>query len=231
MAMLARDLMTRTPLTLPPDAPLATVASIFAERGISGAPVVAQDGRLLGIVTEGDLIRRLSASAEEPRGWLAGFLAPAGRQAADFARVHGRTAQDVMSRHIHGVAEDAPISEVARLIEQHRIRRVPVLRDGVLVGIVSRADLLRALMAPAGEAAADASDAQIRRALQKAMREQPWVDAFYIYPDVKDGVVSFYGYCRNEEVKRGLRVLAEGVPGVKGVQVMVEKQPLPVVTS
>lgn len=227
--MLASDLMTRNPLTLPPEAPLPMVANLFAERGISGAPVVDADGLLLGIVTEGDLIRRLAAEAETPRSWLAEFFRPAARQAADFSRVHGRTAQDVMTRKVLTVAEDTPIGEVARLIEQHGIRRVPVLRDGVLAGIVARADLVRALMAPGAAIAADAADEQIRRALSKVMRDQPWVDAFYIFPDVQDGVVSFYGYCRSEEVKRALRVLAEGVPGVKGVQVMVEKPPLPVV--
>ncbi len=229
--MLARDLMTRSPLTLPPDAPLGVVANLFAERGISGAPVVEPDGRLLGIVTEGDLIRRLAAGAEKPRSWLAEFFRPAARQAADFSRVHGRTAQDVMTRHLHAVAEDTAIGEVARLMEQHGIRRVPVLRDGVLAGIVSRADLVRALMSSGGSIFADAPDEQIRRAVGKAMREQPWVDAFYIYFDVQDGVVSFYGYCKNDEVKRALRVLAEGVPGVKGVEVRLEKPPLPVVTG
>jgi CBS domain-containing protein len=229
--MLARDVMTRDPLTLPPEAPLGVVANLFAERGISGAPVVDADGRLLGIVTEGDLIRRMAAGAEKPRSWLVEFFRPAARQAADFSRVHGRTAQDVMTRHAHAVTEETPIGEVAHLMEQHGIRRVPVLRDGVLVGIVSRADLVRALMAPGATIAADAPDEQIRRAVRKAMRQQPWVDAFYIYADVRDGVVSFHGFCRNEEVKRALRVLAEEIPGVKGVQVMVEKPPLPVAAT
>lgn len=227
--MLARDVMTRDPLTLQPDTPLGVVANLFAERGISGAPVVAADGRLLGIVTEGDLIRRLAAAVEAPRSWLVEFFRPAAWQAADYARVHGQTAQDVMTRQPHTVTGDTRVEEVAHLIERHGIRRVPVVQDGMLQGIVSRADLLRALMTTSGKVAADAPDRQIRRELQKAMKEQAWVDAFYIYSDVQDGVVSFYGFCRNDEVKRALRVLAEGIPGVKGVQVLVEKPPLPVV--
>lgn len=226
--MRARDLMTTNPVTLPPDMPLPAVAQLFAERGFSGAPVVDADGKLLGMVTEADLMRRLAAPEDRPAGWLVRMFSPAGRQAAEFARIHGRTASDVMTRNLITAEEDTPVEKLAKAFEERRIRRVPVVRDGKLVGVVSRADLIRALMVPEEQLAADATDERIRRAVSAAMREQPWVDAFYVFPDVKDGVVSFHGWCRNEEVKRGLRVLAERVPGVKGVNVMVERMPLPV---
>jgi CBS domain-containing protein len=224
--MRARDLMTRDPVTLPPDTPLALVARILAERGISGAPVVDTDGRLLGMVTESDLIRRLAAPEDEPRNWLAEFFTPAGRQAARFARTHGQTARDVMTTGLVTAQEDTPIAVIAKVFEERGVRRVPVVRDGKLVGIVARADLIRSLLVPEGSLAEDAPDERIRREIAEAMRQQPWVDAFFIYPEVRDGVVSFRGYCRNDEVKRALRVLAEAVPGVKGVEVMVEKPPL-----
>ncbi|WP_237213649.1 CBS domain-containing protein [Falsiroseomonas oryziterrae] len=226
--MRARDLMTTNLVTIPPTTPLSVVASTLAERGFSGVPVVDAEGRLLGIVTEGDLIRRLAA-VEDKRSWLREFFAPAGRQAADYARSHGRTAQDAMTTALVTAEEDTPVERIAKAMEDRGIRRVPVVRDGKLVGIVSRADLIRALMAPAETLAADAPDERIRREVLKAMREQPWVDAYFIFPDVQDGVVLFHGYCRNEDVKRALRVLAEGIPGVKDVKVMVEKAPLPVV--
>ena len=226
--MRARDLMTRDPVTLPPDTPLALVARTLGERGFSGAPVVAADGTLLGMVTESDLIRRLAAPEDAPRSWLRRFFTPAGRQAAEFARTHGSTAQDVMTSALVTAEEDTPIERIAKAMEERGIRRVPVVRDGKLVGIVSRADLIRALLVPAETLAEDTPDERIRRAVLAAMRDQPWVDAFFIFPDVKDGVVMFHGYCRNEEVKRALRVLAEGIPGEKGVQVMVERMPLPI---
>ncbi|PWS37541.1 hypothetical protein DFH01_11990 [Falsiroseomonas bella] len=229
--MRARDLMTRDPITLPPDTPLPLVARILAERGISGAPVVDADGRLLGMVTESDLIRRLAAPEDAPRSWLVEFFTPAGRQAARYARTHGQTARDVMTTGLVTATEDTPIGVIAQALEERGIRRVPVVRDGRLVGVVARADLIRALMAPEGSLAEDAPDERIRRQLGEAMRGQPWVDAFFIYPEVTDGVVSFRGYCRNDEVKRALRVLAETIPGVKGVEVMVEKPPLPVATG
>ncbi len=227
--MLAQDVMTRDPVTVPPSAPVSAVARLFADRGISGAPVVDADGRLLGIISEGDLVRRIAATTEAPRSRLVEFFTPAGRQAARFAREHGRTAQDVMTSDVATAEETTPLGSIAETMEARSIRRVPVLRDGRLVGIVSRADLLRALVQPAGEVSVDAPDERIRRDVQRAMRTQPWVDAYYIFHEVRDGVVSFHGWCRNEEVKRALRVLAEGVPGVKGVEVMVEKTPLPVI--
>ncbi|HZF76318.1 MAG TPA: CBS domain-containing protein [Acetobacteraceae bacterium] len=227
--MRARDLMTSTPVTLPPDMPLPAIARLFAERGISGAPVVDTGGMLLGMVTESDLIRRIAAPEDQPRSWIVRFFQPAGAQAAEYARTHGRTAQDVMTRGVLAVEEDAPIEQVAASLEERNIRRVPVLREGRLVGIVSRADLIRALLSPAEKLREDAPDERIRRDVLAAMREQPWLDAFYVFPDVEDGVVSFHGWCRQEEVKRALRVLAERIPGVKGVRVMVERNPLPVV--
>jgi CBS domain-containing protein len=229
--MRARDLMTTAPITLPPETPLEAVARLFAERGISGAPVVDAEGRLLGMVTEADLIHRLGVADERPPGWLFSLFSPAGRQAAEFSRTHGRTAGDVMTRHLITAEEDTPIEKVAKALEEKGIRRVPVLRDGKLVGVVSRADLIRALMVPAERLAEDAPDERIRRELQKAMRDQPWIDAFYIFPEVKDGVVWFHGWCRNEDVKRGLRVLAERIPGVRDVKVLVERTPLPVIAA
>jgi CBS domain-containing protein len=228
--MRASDLMTRDPITIPPDTPLPLVARMLGERGISGAPVVDKDGRLMGMVTEGDLIRRIAALEDQPRSWLRDLVTPAGRQAAHFARTHGRTAADVMTGTLITADEDTPIERIAKAMEDKGIRRVPVVRDGKLLGIVSRADLIRALLAPPAALAQDAPDERIRRAVLAAMREQPWIDAFFIFPDVKDGVVFFHGYCRNEDVKRGLRVLAERIPGVKGVELMVEKPPLPIAT-
>jgi CBS domain-containing protein len=227
MAMRARDLMTRDPVTLPQDTPLPQVARILAERGISGAPVTDAEGRLLGMVTESDLIRRLAAPEDGPRGWLADFLTPAARQAARYARTHGQTAADVMTTGLVTAEEDTPIGVIAKAFEERGIRRVPVVRAGRLIGIVARADLIRALMAPEGTLSEDAPDERIRRQVMEAMRRQPWVDAFFIFPEVKDGVVSFRGFCRNEEVKRALRVLAQSIPAVKGVEVMVEKPSLP----
>lgn len=222
--MRARDLMTPEPVTFQPGTPIAVAARAMAERGFSGAPVVDAEGRLLGMLTEGDLLRRLAAPADAPKSWVAGLFQSASTQADRFARAHGQTAGDAMTRGAVTAEEDTPIETLAKAMEERAIRRIPVLRDGRLVGIVSRADLIRALLQPAEELAADAPDERIRRDLTQAMQQQPWIDAFAIFFDVKDGVVSFHGYCRNDAVLRGLKVLAETVPGVKGVKVMVERR-------
>lgn len=223
--MRARDLMTTSLATVPPDAPVEAVARMLAERGISGAPVVDANGTLLGVVTEGDLMRRLAAVEDRPRSWIAGLFKSAEEQAARFARTHGRKARDVMTTDLVTVTEDTPVEHIAHIIEEKNIRRVPVVRDGKLVGVVSRADLLRALLAPSQSLSADAPDSRIRVRVVEAMRDQPWVDTYFIFPEVKDGVVTFYGFCRSEKVKQGLRVLAEGVPGVKEVRFETEEAP------
>jgi CBS domain-containing protein len=224
--MRARDVMSTSVMTLPPDAPLATAAGMLAKRGVSGAPVVDGEGKLLGMVTETDLLRRLAAVEDRPRSWVAGLFASAQDQADRFARTHGRRARDVMTTQLETVAPETSVEHVARVLEEKKIRRVPVVEDGKLVGLVSRADLLRALLVEPGTAKADAPDERIRRDLQQAMREQPWVDTYFLFPEVKDGVVTYYGFCRSDAVKRALRVLAEGVPGVKDVKMETEAMPL-----
>ncbi|MFB9971298.1 CBS domain-containing protein [Pseudoroseomonas cervicalis] len=223
--MQVQDLMTRTVLTVPPTTPLATLAALFAERGVSGVPVVDEAGRLLGLVTEGDMLRRLAAPAERPRPWYQRLLASAPRQAEEFARIHGRCAQDVMSTGLVTAPPEMPVDEAAALLEKHRIRRLPVLREGRLVGILSRADLMRAMLAPPAEAPDDSPDEAIRAAISQALWQQPWVDAFYIFATVEGGHVTFHGFCRSPAVERALRVLAEGVPGVRGVTMQLSPSP------
>jgi CBS domain-containing protein len=224
--MLARDVMTTDLVTVPPDMPLTAVARLMAERGISGVPVVSADGALLGMLTEGDLIRRLASVADKPTSWFAGLFATPGAQAARFAKTHGRRARDAMTIAVHSATEDTPVEQIAALFERTGIRRVPILRDGRLVGIVSRADLLRALLdAEDAGSPAQRSDAEIRRDIVRRMKEQPWADTFFVFPEVKDGAVTFYGFCRSGTVEQGLRVLAESVPGVTSVAFDLTRPP------
>lgn len=225
--MRAADIMTTGLLTLAPDMSIAQAARMLAARGISGAPVLDAAGGLVGILTEGDLLRRLAAPTDAPRSWLRDFFSAAPTRAAEFARTHGRRVRDVMTTEVESVAEDTPVAEVAALLERRGIRRVPVVREGRLVGLVSRADLLKTVLAEPTPAAAGAaiSDAAIARVLTRAMREQPWVDAYFVFPEVREGVVTFHGFCRSEEVQRGLRVLAEGIEGVREVRLDLAPPP------
>jgi CBS domain-containing protein len=222
----ARDLMTPDVVTVPPETPVLAVARLLAERGFSAVPVTDADGKLLGIVTEADLIRRLAGEEDRPAGWFANLFADQGRQADRYARTHGLTAGEVMSQEVFSAGPDDTAARIAHVMEEKGVRRVPVVEEGRLRGIVSRADLLRALIAPPQPPEAQISDGRIRREIMAAMREEPWADSLYTLVEVKDGVVEFHGFSRSDSVRRGLRVLAERLPGVK--EVIDNTQPMPI---
>ena len=221
----ARDLMTPDVVTVPPETPVIAVARLLAERGISAVPVLDQAGTVVGVVTEADLIRRLAGEEDRPQGWLRSLFADPGEQAERYARTHGSTAAEIMTESVVSVTPADTATHVAHLMEEKGIRRVLVLEDGKLRGIVSRADLLRALVSPPKAAGGELSDDRIRQAVLAAMRKEPWADTFYTLVEVKDGVVEYHGFMRTEQVKRGLKVLAEQIPGVKGV--VDATQPMP----
>lgn len=220
----ARDLMTPDVVTVPPETPVMAMARLLADRGISAVPVVDAEGKVLGIVTEGDLIRRLAGEDDRPAGFFSSLFGNQERDAERYARTHGVTARDVMTAEVVSVAPDTLASTVAHTMEDQGIRRVLVVEEERLKGIVSRADLLRALIAAPAEGG-DYPDERIRRAVMAAMKKEPWADTFYTLVDVQNGVVEFHGFSRSAAVQRGLRVLAENVPGVKSV--VDNTQPMP----
>ncbi len=222
---LARDLMTPDVVTVPPETPVMVMARLLTDRGISAVPVVDAEGHVLGIVTEADLIRRLAGEEDKPASWFGALFADPASQAERYARTHGVTARDLMTEKVISVTGDTTAAHVAQIMEKQTVRRVVVVEDGKLKGIVSRADLLRALVAPPHQDA-DLSDERVRRAVMAAMKKEPWTDTFYTMVEVKDGVVTFHGFRRSDTVQKALRVLAEGVPGVKGVE--DDTQPMPV---
>ncbi|MEO3471384.1 CBS domain-containing protein [Roseomonas sp. CAU 1739] len=221
----ARDLMTPDVVTVPPETPVMAMARLLADRGISAVPVVDPAGAVLGIVTEADLIRRLAGEEDKPTSWFGALFADPASQAERFARTHGVTAKDLMTEKVVTVGPDTTAAHIAHMMEEQKIRRVVVLDGDKLKGIVSRADLLRALVAPAHEDA-ELSDERVRRAVMAAMKKEPWTDTFYTMVEVNAGVVTFHGFRRSDVVQKALRVLAENVPGVKSV--VDDTQPMPV---
>ena len=214
----ARDLMSSEVLTVPPETPVSAIARLLAERGISAVPVLDKAGAVQGIVTEADLVRRLAGEEDQPRGWLASLFSDPGTEADRYARTHGANASDIMTEHVVTVAGNTTAAHIAYLKEEKAIRRVLVVEDGRLLGIVSRADLLRALVAPpAASTDAGLSDGRIRHAVLAAMKNEAWADTFDTLVEAKDGTVEFHGFVRSVAVRRGLRVLAENVPGVTSV--------------
>jgi CBS domain-containing protein len=214
----ARDLVTAEVVTVSPESRAADIARMIADRGVSTVAVVDQLGALLGIVTESDLIRRLADEDEQPRkSWLASLLEGPNVSAERYARSHAATAGELMTREVVTVHPGERAAHIAHLMEEHNIRRVLVMEQGRLIGLVSRADLVRAVMVPIGAASRAHSDEDIRRAVLAEMRREPWASKLDTAVAVQDGVVEFSGMYHSEATSRALRVLAENVPGVREV--------------
>lgn len=214
--MIAKDVMTRRVVTVTSETPVPEIARLLLDRRISAVPVVDADERVLGIVSEGDLMRRPETGAARRRPWWLSLLA--GDDAADYIKAHGGRAADVMTREVVSVAEDTPLPEVASLLEDRRIKRVPVLRRGKLVGIVSRADLLRGLASaklPSRAAKAE-TDRALQTKLLKALGRESWAPVVNV--TVTDGVVHLWGLVDSEEQRRALHIAVEGVSGVRAVK-------------
>ena len=217
--MNASDVMTRTLLSVRPHATVAEAIRTMLDNRISGLPVIDEAGRLVGILTEGDLLRRGEMGTERQRSrWLEILMGP-GRLAGEYVRTHGRKIGEVMTRDVVSVTLDTPLKEVVELMERHRIKRVPVLDGEVLVGILSRADLLRALLGALEEKpAAATTDEEIRERIRRELAKTAWVPRDGIAITVENGVVDLNGVILDEKERQALRVAAENVPGVKAVE-------------
>jgi predicted transcriptional regulator len=186
---------------------------------VSGMPVINTQGQLVGIVTEGDFLRRVETHTEAPRRrWLELLLGP-GSRADEYAHSHGHTVQDVMSPKVITVNKDTTLKEVVRLMEEHGIKRIPVTDGGRVVGVVSRADLMGALADHLGKSKpAPASDESLHRRILAEMRRQTWCPLPSLRVVVRDGVVEIKGTIFDERQRRALRVLVENVDGVKAMR-------------
>lgn len=215
--MRAADVMTRRVITISRDAQVSQAVRLMLQNGISGLPVVDQHGHLVGIVTEGDFLRRTETGTERHRpSWLE-FLTSSGRLAEEYAHAHGRKIEEVMSQNLHTVSEDATLEEVVRTMERKHIKRVPVLREGKLVGIISRANLLHALASAARSIRpATKDDAAIRDRILAEMHKLPWRPAG-VSVLVRDGNVDLSGTIPDEREREGIKVLVENVAGVQAI--------------
>jgi CBS domain-containing protein len=213
----AADVMTSDVVSVEPDTPVRDIAELLYSRRISGVPVVEND-QVIGIVSEGDLIGHVAAIGEPRRSWWLSLFADESLSARDYAKTHGRTARDVMTASVVSVEETATLAEMAGLVERHRIKRVPVLRDGKLIGIVTRGNLLQGLATLKAELPKSVDDATIREELVAELRNQPWAHLLAEDIVVENGVVHLHGTVRTEDERRALRIAAENVRGVRSVE-------------
>ena len=216
--MKAADIMVTDVITLHVDDTVRKAAEVLLEHRVSAAPVVGPDGRLAGMVSEGDLIRRAEIGTEKRRSWWLELLSFPEAQARDFVRAHAVKVADVMTKNVVTAGESASLNEIVTLLERHGIKRVPIVRDGKVVGIVSRANLLRAFASTAQATDGTADDQTIREHVVDQIRALPWGMPWLVNVTVQDGVVELWGPIHSDEQRQALRVAAEATQGVKAVK-------------
>ena len=220
--MQAKDVMTTRVVTVDPETAVEDVARLLIERHVSGVPVVDAKGAIVGIVSEGDLMRRAESGTERrTRSWWLSLFDDTTEAAAAYAKARGRHARDVMTTEIVSVAPETPLGEIAELLERRHIKRVPVLKDGKLVGIVSRANLLQGLASarrsqPTPPVAA--SDQSIRDQIVAELQKHGWGNLGTTSVVVRDGVVQLWGLVGSDQERRASVVAAENVAGVKSIE-------------
>ncbi|MBE0489298.1 MAG: CBS domain-containing protein [Halomonas sp.] len=213
--MQAADVMTQNVITVSPDSEVSEIATLLLEHGISAVPVVDGGGKVLGIVSEGDLMGRVENDASRRKSWWLRLFA--GQDAADYVKSHGRRASEVMTKDPITIDEEMPLHKISRLLEKYHIKRVPVVRDDKLVGIVSRSNLLRGFSVVASEASVTADDREIREAIHKEVDENTGVMVDRINIIVSEGKVQLWGLVENQQEKMAVQVAAENTPGVTAV--------------
>jgi CBS domain-containing protein len=214
--MHASQAMTRSVVTVSADATVFAAADILLGSRISAAPVVDADGKVVGIVSEADLMNRPEVGTVPAKSWLQRLLADNAFLARDYIRSHSHRVADVMTKEVITATEHTQLAEIAKLMERHHIKRVPIVRDGKVVGIVSRANLLQGLLAREPHPADGANDEQIRAAVSAELAKHPWSsDVTNVVVD--QGVVHLWGNVGSAPSREAVRVAAENVPGVRRV--------------
>lgn len=217
--MKAKDIMTTQVVTVRPDTSVTAIAQKLIDHKISAVPVTDGAGRIVGIVSEGDLLHRVeTGTARRQRSWWLSLLTSGTADAAEYIKSHGKHATDVMTRDVITVDEDTSLSEIAEILESRRIKRVPVLKRGVLVGIVSRANLVQGLATLRGTVPDKApSDTRIRESILAEVEHASWASLTLTNMTVSGGVVELWGIVGSESEKRAWQVAAENIAGVKKV--------------
>jgi CBS domain-containing protein len=217
--MNASDIMVSKVVTVGPEANVRDVARILLDNRISAAPVIADDGKLIGIVSEGDLMRRTETGTERHRAWWLAMLSSNEALAAEFVRAHAHRVADLMTHRVITAGPETSVGDIASLMEKNGIKRVPIVKDGKVVGIVSRANLLQALASAPKEIGAPpkVDDAVVREKVQTQLKSMPWSRSSQFNVIVHDGTIELWGIVDSAIEKKAARVAAEEIPGVRSV--------------
>ncbi len=213
--MKALDHMTKSVVSIEPETPVHAIAALMVEKRISGVPVLTSEGKLVGIVSQGDLLHRAEVGTERKRKWWLRVFSGSDELAREFSKAHGLKAQDVMSRKVVSIDPEAELSDVAEVMDRNNLKRLPVVKQDRLVGMITRGDLVRALcQAKPLKSGQKLDDRSIYQALRQRVRTQTWLNAQLINVAVDDGVVQLTGFVESSDQRTALRVLAEETDGV-----------------
>ncbi len=217
--MKVSDVMTHRVISIAPDADIRDAVELMLKNRISGLPVIDDQGKLAGIVSEADFLRRTETGTERKLSpWYDAIFGPR-ESATGFVRAHGQKVHEVMTREPITVTENAPLHEAVDLMERHRVKRLPVLRRGKVIGIITRANLMRALASiHRGAPEPPQGDADIRKQILSAMAKQTWSAGAAVEVIVHDGMVDLWGTVSDVAQRDAFRVLVETTPGVKRVE-------------
>ncbi|MFM9943295.1 MAG: CBS domain-containing protein [Hyphomicrobiaceae bacterium] len=217
--MKARDIMTKSVVSVRPEATVHEVALLMTEKHVSGVPVIDADNKLVGIISQGDLLHRRELGTEPKHKWWLNLFANPDSMAREYTKTHGLRARDVMSRHITSVNEDAELADVAAVLDRGNIKRVTVLNNGTLVGIIARSDLVKALSrVPPTPHKTSVDSGTLHRTLTDKLRRQPWLETSFLNVVVTDGTVRLWGYVATPDQRRALHALIEQTEGVAGIE-------------
>lgn len=212
--MLVCDVMVAPAITVTPSTTVKEVAELFLTKKITAAPVIDSHEKLVGIVSEGDLIHRVEAGTERHHSWwLKGFIKN-DTLAAEYVKSHGLKVSDVMTHDVITATPQTPLHEVATLMEKNAIKRVPILENGQLVGIVSRANLIQAVATARKLLDVPPSDTTIRENILSSLKKQPWAHTTMLNVTVNAGVVDLWGIVESAAARNAIKVAAESTTGV-----------------
>jgi len=224
--MKARDVMVSQVITVKPNSTVREVAKTLVDRRISAVPVVDDAGKLVGIISESDLMHRAEVGTERRFRWWPRLVRGDTSLLFGYIKAHARRAADIMTQNVFTATPETPLDEIAVLLERNSIKRVPIVRDGRLVGIVSRANLVQALATIPRGPEISLSDSKIREELLSHLNGQPWADTHLLNVTVTDGVVNLWGVGNSETERNAIRVAAEATPGVRAVNNHLARGPL-----
>jgi CBS domain-containing protein len=216
--MTAADVMVSNVITVGVNASIGEVAAILLNNHISGAPVVGEKGELVGIVSEGDLLRRPEIGTAKRHSWWLELVSNEWSLATEYIKSHSRKVADVMTRDVITAKPDTPLGDIAAMLERNRIKRVPIVEGSKLVGIVSRANILQALASATKKLSSltTADDSELRKEVLSRLAAEPWRPTM-LTVTVQDGIVDLWELVHSVEQKKAARLAAELTPGVRAV--------------